>query len=184
MRGTMMASVLYGRCLYGAECHCITKRNAAYAAHHAHSHGDAQGRRPDSGRLLVESGGNWETELVRIKRMVKHWQHEVAGYEAPTGSWDRLQGTTGKQGPISRTRHELEEFGIGCTDMHTWNIEGKKVPVSGTQDLARQVPGAARAALRRAQATRRLHLRGLEKAATRMQWRRCWPNSKAQTMQH
>lgn len=85
VRGTMMASVLYGRCLHGAECHSISKRQsqrmrlimctAMRAAH---------GRRPDSVRLLVESAGKWEPELVRVKRVIKHWQNEVVGYDVPT----------------------------------------------------------------------------------------------------
>lgn len=60
-------------------------------------------------------------------------------------------------------RPGFEEFGIGCTDMHTWTIAGKQVPVSSTHDLVRQVSQAARATLWRAQTKRRLHLRGPDK---------------------
>lgn len=58
LRGSMMASVLYGQCLYGAECHYIIKRQTQRMRRiMCTAMGDAQGRRPDSVRLLVESGG-------------------------------------------------------------------------------------------------------------------------------
>lgn len=74
MRGNMIASALYGRCLSGAECHYITKRQTQKLRHiMCTAMGDAHGRRPDSVRLLVEVGGTWEPGLARIKRRVKHW---------------------------------------------------------------------------------------------------------------
>lgn len=131
LRGSMMAWVLYGRCLYSAECHYITKHQTQRMRRvMCTAMGDAQGRTPNSVRLPAESGGKWEPDPVRIKRIVKHGQNEVAVYEVPTGYWDSPQGTT----------------------VHTWTTEGNQVLVSGTQGLARQVAGAARAALWRAQA--------------------------------
>lgn len=50
-----------------------------------------------------------------------------------------------KQGPIATMRQELETYGIGSTEMWIWEIEGRRVHVNGTQDLALQVAGAARA---------------------------------------
>lgn len=105
--------------------------------------GHAQGRRPDSDRRLVDNRGKWEPELSRIKRMVKHWQSEVAGSAVPGVYWGSLAGTAGKH--------------MGALD-----IEGRRVQVAGTQGLALQVAGAARAALWRAHAKRRMHLPGLE----------------------
>lgn len=92
--------------------------------------GDARGRKPDSVRLLVESGGEWEPELVRIKRMIKHWLKEAAGYGIPASYWDALQGTTCKQGPISLLRHDLEACGIGCMELWIWNIDGRRAQVN------------------------------------------------------
>lgn len=59
-------------------------------------------------------------------------------------------------------RHEVEKYDIGCTDMNTWDINGRRVHIGGTQDLALQVAGVARAALWGAQGKRRMHFRGLE----------------------
>lgn len=41
---------------------------------------DKEGRRPDAVRLLVVGAGKWDPEVVRAKRLVKHWQTEAAHY--------------------------------------------------------------------------------------------------------
>lgn len=86
--------------------------------------------------------------------MVTHWQGEVARYEVPAAYWDSLAGTACKQRPLSLMRGELAKYDIGRTDMNTWDINGRRVQVAGTQGLALQVAGAARAALWREQAKR------------------------------
>lgn len=97
----------------------------------------------------------------------------------PAAYWDSLAGTAVKQGPRSLMRHELEKSDIGRTDMNTRDINGRWVQLAGTRYLALQVPGAARDALCRAQAKRRMHLRGLEQGrdeaamTTLMKERKC-----------
>lgn len=39
---------------------------------------DARGRRPDAVRLLIVVAGKWDPEVVRSRRLVKHWQKEAA----------------------------------------------------------------------------------------------------------
>lgn len=41
-----------------------------------YKHGGAEGRRPDSVRRVVVGGGNRAPEVVRMKRVAKHWQKE------------------------------------------------------------------------------------------------------------
>lgn len=54
VRAHMMASVLYGRCLYGAESHYIAKRQAQKMRRIMRKDmGDAHSRRPDAVRLLT-----------------------------------------------------------------------------------------------------------------------------------
>lgn len=120
-RCTMMASVLFGWCLYGPECHYTAqkKRKAMWRVMGT-AMGDAEGRRPDGVRLLFCGGGRWDPEVVRVKRLVKQWQAESDGDKVPKGYWDSLAGAKGNHGPISLMRHTLEQAGAGCSDPEEW----------------------------------------------------------------
>lgn len=68
----MMASVLFGRCLYGTEGHYITdKKFKAMRRFMCTAMGHEEARRPDWVGLLVYGGGRWGPEVVRVKRLVK-----------------------------------------------------------------------------------------------------------------
>lgn len=45
--------------------------------------GDAHSKQLDAVRLLTEAQGKRELEIVRVKRMVKHWKKEHTGYDTP-----------------------------------------------------------------------------------------------------
>lgn len=79
--------------------------------------GDRDGRRPDWARLHVVGSGKWEPEVVRVKRMRKHWQAELPGYEVLGGYWDAFRGTAGKKGLYSMMRRTLEKAGLQCDGM-------------------------------------------------------------------
>lgn len=101
-------------------------------------------------------------EIVRIKRLVKHWQKEAAGYDISQDYWDALDGTMGKQGPISLTRHILERYAIGCTTANEWIVKGRPCTVTDTMVLAQKVAEQVQDILLRGQAKSRTHVRGLE----------------------
>lgn len=75
--------------------------------------GDAHGRRR-------------EPEIVRAKRMVRHWQKEVRDYVIPPGYWDALSSTLGKQVPISLMRRVPEKYGVGCPAADAWVFCGDR----------------------------------------------------------
>lgn len=98
-----------GKCLYGAECHYITEwqfvrtRRAMCTAM-----GDKEGRRPAAVRLLVVGAGKWGPEVVRAKRIVKHWHKEAAKYCITDEYWETLAGTARKLGPFTEASHPRE----------------------------------------------------------------------------
>lgn len=57
---------------------------------------DAEGRRPDSVRLVVVGGGKWDPEVFRMRRLVKRWQKETVMYAIADAHWESLAGTNGK----------------------------------------------------------------------------------------
>lgn len=124
--------------------------------------GDGHNRRPEAVRLLAESRGKWDPELVRAKRMVKHWQNKYTEYTVPQEYWDTLQSTSGKQGPVSLMRHVLERYEIRCDAPDRWDIAGRTHQVSTTMDIARRVARQVSKVLWACQAKRRPHLRGME----------------------
>lgn len=126
--------------------------------------GDEQGWRPDGIRLLAEHTGKWEPELVRIKRMVKHWQAEDRQYKGSEAYREQLQGTAGKQGPLSliiRTP-EKENYSVTCPLPDLRVYKGGEIIVRGNHGLAGQMAGLVRRELWGRQAKRRTPLRGLE----------------------
>lgn len=70
--------MLFGRCLYVVVCRYIIERQLQELRRTMGiAMGDAGGRHPDGARLLATAGGKWELEVVRIKRVVKHWQNTM-----------------------------------------------------------------------------------------------------------
>lgn len=97
--GTMVASVLYGICLYGSECHYITTRQTHRMRIMRRAMGDEHGRRPGGLRFFVDHKGKLEPEIVRAKRMIKHWKTEesIGRCLAPIGRGCRgLQASKGR----------------------------------------------------------------------------------------
>lgn len=152
-----------GGVLYGAECYYITQaRTQKMRRVLCAAMGDSHHRRPDGIRLLVEERGKWEQEVVRAKCMVKHKQKEYKGYAVPQAYWEAPKGTAGKQGPVSRMRHFLEQYGVECPAPGLWVVQGKECPVDGATNLGQRVAEQVRDALWGQQAKRRPHLCGLE----------------------
>lgn len=74
-------AILFGKCLYGSECHYITDTQFVRIRRvMCTAMGDKGGRRPDAVRLLVVGAGKWGPEVVRAKRLVTHWQMEAQHY--------------------------------------------------------------------------------------------------------
>lgn len=160
LRATMVASVLHGRCMYGSGCHYITKRQTQQMRRiMCTAMDDEHGRRPDSIRLLAERKGKWEPEIVRIKRMIKHWQSEERQYHIPQAYWEQLQTANGKQGPISLLKSPLESYGVACPRRDLWKYKGREIEVRGNNGLATRMADIVRRELWERQAQRRTHLR-------------------------
>lgn len=73
--------------------------------------------------------GKWGPEVVRVKRMVRHWRREVGHYGIEAAHWESLQGARGRHGAISLTRHALEKAGI---DNDSWQVRragGQRIDV-------------------------------------------------------
>lgn len=65
LRGTMMASALYRRCLHWWECQDFTRRQTQQMRRTlCTAMGDEHGRRSYGLRLLVERTGAWAPEIV------------------------------------------------------------------------------------------------------------------------
>lgn len=92
-----MGATLFGNCLYGSEYHYITERQFTNMRRvMCTALGDKEDRRPDSGRLFVVGAGEWDPEVARAKRLVKHWQKEANHHDRIPDYWDSLAETGGK----------------------------------------------------------------------------------------
>lgn len=126
--------------LYGAACHYTTEKQFAEMRRvMCTAMGDKEGRRPDSVRLLVEGGGKCDPEVLRMKRLVNHWQTEATFYAITTEHWDALAGTSGKQGPISEAKHTLDNVGVACHNRDRWEVSRRVVDVLRDADSAETI---------------------------------------------
>lgn len=76
---------------------------------------------------------------MRVKRTSKHWQAEEHHHQVPQAYWEQLQGTKGKQGPISVLRHTLDRYGVECPKPDFWSMKGAVLTVRDNHRLAVQM---------------------------------------------
>lgn len=123
-------ALLFGRCLYGAECHYITDNQFAHMRRViCIANGDAEGRRSDGVRLLVIGAGKWDPEVVRMKRLVRHWQKEALHYDIVTEHWELIRDASGRHGPMSLMRHTSDKADVGRASWQSWSVGGRGLQI-------------------------------------------------------
>lgn len=161
LRGAMMASVVYGRCLYGSECHYITKRQT-HQMRRTMCTATGRARMGASGCSPNTAGHGNPKEPALNEWSNAGRRKKGTTYQVPQGYWEQLQGTTRKQGPHSLLRRTLETYGVDCPRPDLWSYKGRRIPVRGNHSIATQMTEIERRALRERQAKRRMHVRSLE----------------------
>lgn len=161
-RCSIMGAILFGKCLYGAECHYSTERQCIRMPQAmCTAMGDKDGRRPDAGRLFVVGAGKRDPEVVRAKRLGKHWNEDASQHGITGESLQPLAGRAGKLGPISLMRHTLEKAGVVCNSWDRWDVFGGGFRPSADPSAATTFAEAVTASRWRKLAKHRSVLQGL-----------------------